>query len=145
MDWGQDAFCFSTLDVADDNRAVFKYLPDEKETSQPPILQGLLLMFSNEDKNSAPSSYRKKDEATRIVSYSESDLFYRDLTTFVVQVRGGLIDSKVPGLRFDFGKREISVDWRNVYTSYFSQCLAGITQKEIVSICRIIARAAVFV
>ena len=45
MDWGQDAFCFSTLDLADDNRDVFKYLADEQETRQPPILQGLLLML----------------------------------------------------------------------------------------------------
>lgn len=144
-DHGQRPFHFSNLDVADENRAIFKYQWDDSATPPPSILEGLLSVLSREDHESAPSTSRKEDEASTGVSDSESDLFYEVLPTFVVQVRSGLVDSEVPALRLDAENREISVDWRNVYTSYFSHCLAGIAQKEIVSVCKIATRAAVFV
>ena len=125
--------------------AVFKYQADEHETPPPSLLEGLLLILSNEDHESALSNSRREDEASTVVSDSESDLFYRNLPTFIVQVRGGLVDAEVPALRMDVGNREISVDWKNVYTSYFSQYLAGIAQKETVSLCKVATRAAVFV
>ncbi|KAM0802900.1 hypothetical protein BDR22DRAFT_887234 [Usnea florida] len=129
-DRGQLSFEFGTLDIADRNRAIFKFQASCWKTPPPSLLEGLSLILSNEDHESALSNSGKEDEASTVVSDPESDLFNSDLPTFVVQVRGGLIDSEVPTVRLDIGNREISVDWRKVYTSYFSQCLAGIAQKE---------------
>ena len=145
FDHGQLPFDFITLDVADENRAVFKYQGDYWKTPPPPMLEGLSLILSNEDHESASSNSTKKDEASPIVSDSESDLFYKNMPAIIVQVRGGLIDCEVPALQMDVANREISVDWRTLYTSYFSQCLAGIAQKETVSVWHTATKAAVFV
>ena len=101
-------------------------------------------MLSNEDRTSGPSNATKENEASTIVSDSDSDLFNRNMPVFIVQVRGGLLDSEVPALRMDVENREMSVDWKNMYTSYFSQRLTGIAQKDTVSLCKITVGAAVF-
>ena len=145
FDHGQLPFDCITLDVADENRAIFKYQGDDWKTPPPSMLEGLSLILSNEDHESASSNSTQKDEASPLVSYSESDLFYRNMPAIIVQVRGGLIDCEVPALQMDVANREISVDWRTLYTTYFSQRLTGIAQKEIVSVCQTATKAAVFV
>jgi len=55
-------------------------------------------------------------------------------SVLVVQVRGGLNDSELPGLKMDKEKLEISVNWKQLLTSFFVQKKAADELESSVSI-----------
>ena len=147
-DFGTASFSFSSLDVGDKNIGVFKYSDDgspDPEDSKHSVLHGLLLRWSNKDRVNPPLNSRVENEATTEAVNTESKLSYEKLPIFLVQVRGGLIDSEVPIFRLDIANQAILVNWVALFTDYFDQYLAGVRQKEEVSAPKIATKAAVFV
>lgn len=141
-------FGFSNIDNDDKNRASFKHGLDgflRYEDPEHSILAGLLFRWSNKDNENPPLNSEKQREATTGSVKPECGLYYKKLPIFLVQVRGGLIDSKVSDFRLDIANQAISVDWRALFTSYFDQYFAGLWQKEKVSARNIATDAAVFV
>ena len=146
-DFGTASFSFSSVDVGDENRAIFKYSNDgspDHEDSKHSVLHGLLLTC-NKDRVNPPLNSGVENEATTEAVNTEPKLSYEKLPIFLVQVRGGLIDSEVPVFRLDIATQAIVVNWKALFTDYFDHYLAGVRQKEKVSARTTVTKAAVFV
>lgn len=147
-DFGNASFSFSSLEVGNESRAFFKYSKDgspDYEDSKHSVLHGLLFRWSNNDRVNPPLNSRVENEATTEAVNTESNLSYEKLPIFLVQVRGGLIDSEVPIFRLDIANQTMLVNWRALFTDYFDQYLAGVRQMEKVCARKIATKAAVFV
>ncbi len=121
-------FGFRNLEVDDKNMAIFKYRresPPDDEDLDHSVIHGLLLALGNKGR---PKLHRRRRHR-----YRDSAFHNEKAPIFVVQVRGGLIDSEVPLSRLDVENEGMSVDWKVLYTSYFDHFLRGVKQKEMVS------------
>ena len=108
-------FGFSNLDPDDEKGAIFKYRrqfkPDD-EDSDHSVIHGLLLRLSNREKEHLP--LMEEAEATTEPRHRDhhrychrrSASYYEKTPTFIVQVRGGLIDSEVSTSRWDVENEE---------------------------------------
>ena len=147
-DFMNASFGFCRLGIEDESRAFFKcsdYIIPDYEDSEHLVLHGLSFRWSNKDKADPRLNCREEEETTTEVLNLESKLSYEELPIFLVQVRGGLIDSEVPNFQMDVANQTRIVNWRALYTNYFYQYLAGVRQNEKVSARRIATKAAVFV
>ena len=126
----ESPFGFRNLEIDDKDMAIFKYRresPPDDEDSDHSVIHGLLLALGNKGK---PKLHRRRRHRYHDRS---SALHNEKAPIFVVQVRGVLIDSEVPLSRLDVENEGISVDWKNLFTSYFDHFLRGVKQKEMVS------------
>lgn len=132
-------FDFSHFDKNDAKRAVFATIKDNQEDAEM-AFRGLCYMLGYRDEDPLMRGLKElplKGEKPSAVPTDEDHPKQRSV--LIVQVRGGVSDSEITGLRLNVEALEISVDWKGMLTSFFGRKSAGSRLNMSVSI-RILSR-----
>ena len=138
---------FAGLVANEPGRAVFRILHTPNDHHDPEtVYEGVIFRHMREKGGLGPmgeADKYKPSERRRIFGESEGwgppsfpiPVFEPKLTEglFVVQLRAGLNDCAVPGLKIDQENREISLSWRWLCSRFFSERRAMDLDQDVVS------------
>lgn len=126
-------FKFLSFEGNDRARATFKLEVDHPEYLDL-IIQALCRNIGLKANDQLVSRGGGSSQIEEDSPISRSERRLEPLPVFVVQLRGALNDSDVPAVKVDAERHEVSMDWKTMFTSFFTQKLAANKLQKFVSL-----------